>query len=147
MGNSEQLGSSSWSTSRTRATVVALAVLAPLALWTVVELLIGLELRSPAFGDGEVADVGVANVLFAALVGATLALGLLALLERLTPRGPRIWLTLALAALVVSLGGPLGGTGIDADNRAVLAAMHVLVGGILIVGLYRSALAHRGDGQ
>ncbi len=126
---------------RTRLATVALAVLAPLALWALAEYALGFDLRSPAFGEGDVADIGAANVLVAALIGSIGGWATLELLERMTQRAPKVWLAGALVALVVSLGGPLSGTGIGAANRAVLAAMHVLVAGVLVVGLYRSAVA------
>lgn len=124
----------------TRLSTVALAVLAPLALWALAESAFGLDLRSPAFGDAESSDIGAGNVIFAALIGSVAAWAALALLERVTVHAPRIWATGALVVLLVSLGGPLGGTDIEGAGRAVLAAMHVLVAGILIVGLYRSAV-------
>ncbi len=128
---------------RKRLNTVVLAVLAPLALWALVEYAFGFDLRSPAFENGEVADVGAANVVVAALIGSALGWATLELLERLTVSAPKLWLVGALVVLVVSLGGPLGGSGIAAANRAVLAAMHVLVAGVLAVGLYRSAVARR----
>lgn len=125
---------------RTRLSTVALAVLAPLVLWALAELAFDLDLRSPAFGDAESSDIGAGNVLVAALIGSLVGWAALALLERVTVHAPRIWVAGALVLLVVSLGGPLGGTDIGATSRAVLAAMHVLVAGILIAGLYRSAV-------
>ena len=64
---------------------------------------------------------------------------LLAALERFTVRGPRLWVALATVALLLSLGAPFSGSGVTTSNRIALAAMHVLVGGIVIGGLYRSA--------
>ncbi len=57
---------------RTRLTTIVLAVLAPLAVWARAEHAFGLDLRSPALGDGEVADVGAGNVVVAALIGSAL---------------------------------------------------------------------------
>jgi hypothetical protein len=124
---------------RVRLATVVLAVVAPLALWALVEFGFDLDLRSPAFGDGDTADVGAGNVAIAAGIGSLLAWASLALLERVTWRAPKVWLACAIVALLVSFGGPLGGSGISWGNRVVLTSMHVLVAAVLIVGFYRSS--------
>ena len=124
---------------RARLATAAVASTAALVLWAIVEYGFGLDLRSPAFGSGEVADVGAAHVLVASLAGSLLGWASLATLERLSARAARLWAAGAVVALLVSLGGPLGGTGIGAGNRAVLAAMHVVVAVIAIAGLYRTS--------
>lgn len=122
-----------------RAGTVALAVLAPLVLWAIVEYAFGLDLRSPAFGDGQTADVGAVHVVVAALAGALAGLASLAFLERVTARAKGLWTAGGIVALLVSLGGPLGGSGVGTVNRGVLAAMHVVVALVLIVGFTRAA--------
>lgn len=124
---------------RARVLTVALTMLAALALWVIVEYGFGLDLRSPAFGAGGSADIGAVNVLIAALIGSAAGWALLAVLERFTARARKLWTAGAIVALLVSLGGPFGGTGITASNRLVLALMHVVVAGVVIAGLYRSS--------
>lgn len=124
---------------RWRLVIVALAVVAPLALWAIVEYGFALDLRSPAFGDGETVDVGAAQVVVAALIGSVLGWASLASLERLTTRAAKLWASGALVALLISLGGPLGGSGIGWTNRAVLVAMHILVTLVLVFGFSRTS--------
>ena len=65
--------------------------------------------------------------------------GFMAVLERLTARARRVWLVIAVAALVLSLGTPLAGVGVTLANRLVLMLMHLAVGSVLIPALYRSS--------
>ncbi|MCP9964361.1 DUF6069 family protein [Actinomadura madurae] len=53
-----------------------------------------------------------------------------------------MWTVLALAVLVLSLGGPLGSAG-DGTSMAVLTGMHLIVAAVLIPGLGRTARAAR----
>ena len=124
---------------RARVAVAASAVATTLALWAIVEYGFDLDLRSPAFGDGDTADVGAAQIAVAAAIGSLLGWVSLALLERLTARAPKLWAIAAVAALLVSLGGPLGGSGVSGDLHAVLVSMHLLVAAVLLVGLYRTS--------
>lgn len=124
---------------KARLVTVALAALGAVAVWAIAELGLGIDLRSPVFPDGSQHDVDVQRVLVVAVVGSLVGWALLAALERFTVRGPRLWVALATVALLLSLGGPFGGSGITTSNRIALAAMHVVVGGIVIGGLYRSS--------
>lgn len=122
-----------------RVGVVTVAVLAPLALWAVTEYGFDLDLRSPVFGDRASGDIGMAQVLLAALAGSLLGWASLAALECLTVHARGLWTAAATTALIASLGGPLAGEGITTANRIVLALMHLVVAGVLIAGLPRSA--------
>ena len=133
---------------RFRLLAVAGAVMAALGLWTIVELGFGLDLRSPgeAFGGtGGTSDVGPLQVIIASGIGSLTGWALLALLERFSARARAVWVVIALLALLASLGGPLGGTGVTAANRAVLVCMHLLVAAIVIPLFYLSSPA-RGHG-
>jgi Family of unknown function (DUF6069) len=78
----------------------------------------------------------------ASTTAALLGWSVLALLERLTPLGQRIWLVLAVLVLAASLPfGPLSGTGVTATDRLVLVLMHLAVAAILITGFSRSSTA------
>jgi len=125
---------------RTRLLAIAAALLLAEAVWVVAELALGLRLQAPA-GPGypEPMDIGPFTVGLASAALALVGWGVLAVLERLTSRARRIWLVIALIALVASLGMPLSGTGVSAANRAVLVLMHLAVGGVLIPALYRSS--------
>jgi hypothetical protein len=79
--------------------------------------------------------VGLVSVVVTALVVAVAGGGLLRVLERRTPRGRRIWTAVAVAVWVLSFAGPLGAR--HASGGLVLAGLHLLVGGVVIVGLRR----------
>ena len=87
-------------------------------------------------------DIGLVSVIVTAMVVALAAGGLLRVLERRTARAGRVWTGLALAVLVASLAGPAGAATPSAG--LALAAMHLVVGAVVIVGL-RRRIAGRGD--
>lgn len=123
-----------------RALGIAATATAALVAWALIEPVFGIELRGPAFGDtAETSDVAAVQVLLASTIGGLAGWTLLALLERLTTRAARIWLVVAVVALLLSLGGPLSGDGVTAVNRAALVALHLVVGAVLIPTLYLSA--------
>lgn len=123
-----------------RLVAVALAVLASLAVWIVAEILVGTDLRAPSPGGAETTnDVNAGLVAGTSLTASLAGWALLAVLERLTTRARKVWMGIATAVLIVSLGGPLSATGITAANKAWLAAMHVAVGVTLIPLLARTS--------
>ena len=123
-----------------RLTAVAAAMASALAIWVIAELALGIDLRAPAFdGSAETLPIRAQDVI---LVGALLSFagwGFIAVLERLTAHARRVWLVIAVAALVLSLGTPLAGAGVTLANRLVLMLMHLAVGSVLIPALYRSS--------
>jgi hypothetical protein len=120
------------------------AIVAALAVWFVAEVVLGLDLRQPAASVGEqTADVDAVHVAFGAAVGSLAGWALLAVVERLTARPRRVWTVIAVVALVVSLGGPLSGSGITASNRLALMLMHVVVAAVVVPALARTARAPR----
>lgn len=129
-------------TTRQRLATVALAVLAPTIVWLVAELA-GTDVQSPAFQSSPPFEIGVGNVMVTATAAALAAWGLLVLLEHFTRSARRVWTTIAIALLLVSLAGPLSGTGISTGNRLILAVMHLTVGAFLIPLLGRTAPSQR----
>ncbi len=129
-------------TTRRRVAAVTLSAVAPAIVWLVAELA-GAEVQSPAFQSSPSLDVGVGNVMVTATAAALAAWGLLAVLEHFTRRARRVWTTIAIALLLVSLAGPLSGTGISTGNRLILAVMHLAVGAFLIPLLGRTAPSQR----
>jgi len=128
---------------RTRLLAVAGAALAALAVWLVVEPILGVELRAPATGGNTGMDVGPAIVAIMALAASLAGWALLAVLERATSRAGTVWLAVALVVLAVSLSGPFSGAGVTAANRVGLALMHLAVGAVLIPALHRSSSSGR----
>src|SRR5438093_12556193 len=93
---------------RARSLAVAGAVVAALGVWVVAELALGLQLRSPAFArSGDSFEIGPATIALTALLLSLAGWALMAVLERFTVRAARIWLVIAVLALVASLSGPL----------------------------------------
>lgn len=126
---------------RRRLVAVGAATAGAMVVWLLATQAFGVDLRTPAFDASQPArPLGPGPVLLVSLLSGLAGWGLLALLERLTAaRGRLVWTLLAAAALLSSLGGPLSGTGITGASRAILVALHLLVGGVLIVGLAWSA--------
>lgn len=132
-----------------RAAAVGLGVLGALVAWGIAELL-GFHVRQPAFTIGAPAPAMTAGfVLVASAVGGLIAWLVLALMEHVLRRPRRAWLVIATLGLVVSLGGPLSGYGVDAADRVVLMSMHLVVGLIVIILLSRTlpSAAGRADSQ
>jgi hypothetical protein len=118
---------------------VVLGVLAALAVWGISELVLGVDVRQPAFGPGVPQDLTAGPVVVASLVAGLAAWLVLALLERLTRHARAAWVALATLVLAASLGAPLSGRGIDGESRLVLALLHLTVGALLIVVLARTS--------
>ena len=106
-----------------------------LLVWLIAVPLAGAGL-SVRLGSG-VREVGVLAVSLATVGAALAGWGLLAALERCTSRARPVWTTVAVIVLLLSLLGPLGG--VTTAARVSLAAMHVAVAAVLIIGLARTA--------
>src|SRR5512133_1498416 len=128
-----------WRRPTGRPLAVVLAVLAALAVWGVSALVFGIDVQQPAFGTGVPQDLTAGPIVVASVVAGLAAWLTLAVLERLTHHARAAWVTLATLVLVVSLGAPLSGRGIDEQSRLVLALLHLTVGTLLIVLLARTS--------
>lgn len=126
---------------RVRSVVAAVGF--AVAAWAVAEPILGFELRGPAPGGGGTThDVSAVVVAVAGLVASLAGWALLAVLERFVPsRARRVWVAVAVAVLVLSLGGPLSGAGITTANKLWLAVLHLCVGVVLIPTLARTSRA------
>ena len=114
--------------------VVAAAILAAVLVWLLAVPLADVDL---AVGSGPGRRrIGLFAVVATALLAGLAATGLAALLPRCTGRPRRTWLIIGSGTLVVSLVGPLGAAGVGAG--AVLVALHLAVGGVLLLGLART---------
>ncbi|WP_219415714.1 DUF6069 family protein [Pseudonocardia nigra] len=114
---------------RRRALAVLGGTATALAVWAVAVPVAGVDLLART--GPEPAPVAAGAVAVAALVTGLAGWALLAVLERTTARPGRIWRVLATAVLLLSLLGPLA-QGVGAAAVATLAALHVVVGAVLI---------------
>ena len=128
-----------WRRRTARPLAVVLGGLAALAVWTVSELVFGVEVHQPAFGAGVPQDLTAGPIILASVVVGLVAWLALALLERITRHARGAWVALAALALAVSLGAPLSAHGIDGASRLVLTLLHLTVGTLLIVLLARTS--------
>ena len=105
---------------------------AALAVWTVLVVLAGIDLRV-APGGGDPREVTHLAVTLTSLGTGLLGWGLLAVLERMARHARRIWLAVATLVLVLSLPGT--GAATTAAGTGVLLTLHLVVGVMLIAGL------------
>jgi len=125
---------------------MAAAMASAAAIWVVAELGLGMDLRAPSFdGSLQTLPIRLQDVLLVSALLSFAAWGSVAVLERLTTRARKVWLVIAVAALVLSLGTPLAGTGASLTNRIVLMVMHLAVGSVLIPALYRTSPSRNQD--
>lgn len=122
---------------RSRLAVVGVAALAALADWAILAPLAGITLEARQGGTQHIGAVAVVvSTLFVAFAGW----GLLAILERRTPRARNIWTVVAAIVCITSLGSPLT-NGIGLGAKLGLASLHLVVGAIVILGLHRTTLS------
>jgi hypothetical protein len=122
---------------RARALSAAGGALAAALAWIVEVPLLGIHLNI-RFGTGHTQTIAVGQVIGVAVAASLLGWLLLALLERRTSHAGRIWTTIALAALAVSLALPIAAA---TPTSAVigLIVMHVTVGAVVIPAMARTA--------
>ena len=111
------------------------AVLAAAVTFALLHGIAGIDLAART--GTTVRHITVAAVVLAASASAAAGWGVLALLERFATRARSLWTAIAAAALLLSLlVGPTAG--ITPAAKAGLAALHLVVGAIIIGGLRRS---------
>ena len=115
------------------------AVIGPVLVWLIATVGFGKQLYQPGFGGTAPEELSIWLVAATAGIAALAGAGVLALIERFSRRPAQVWLVVATAVLIVSLGAPLSGEGIDTANKLALASMHLAAGAVLIPLLYRSA--------
>ncbi|GIE33745.1 hypothetical protein Ait01nite_067900 [Actinoplanes italicus] len=113
-----------------RAVTVAAGAAGSLLLWTV-DHWGGIALTVDR--GGTVQQVGPVAVAITAILAGLAAWALLAILERTVRRPARTFRIIASIVLLISLVGPLAGTG--TGSRLALLGMHLTVGLALIIGL------------
>jgi len=121
-----------------RPLAVVAAVVAALVVYLLITQAFGQDLRTPGMSGKGATELNIGAVLLVSALASLAAWGLLAVLERFTARARTIWTVVAVVGLVLSLAGPMSGTGITTGNRLALALMHVVVGAVLIVLMRRA---------
>ncbi len=117
-----------------------------MALVTVVMVALGWVLWKAAGVDLDVRigggsrHIGLLSALVAAGVAALVGGAVLRFLERRTNRALTVWTWLGVAALLISLLGPLGAT--TGIGVVALASLHLVVGVVVLVG--ERWVRHRG---
>jgi len=123
--------------SAARLASVLSGALAAVVVWAALDVAVS-GVRQPGFGGATPHSLTVGAVAAAGLVGGFLGWAALVVTERVLQRGVKTWLTITLTGLVLSLGGPLSGEGIDNADRAALALLHLTVAAVVIPLLYRT---------
>jgi hypothetical protein len=117
-----------------RISAVIGAAVSTVIAWTFLDQVSGVDMAVKS--GSSVSHVGVVAVALTALCAGLAGWGLLAWLERTVKRPRRTWTIIAVAALVLSLLGPLGG--VNAAAMEALAALPLTAATSIIVGLRRS---------
>ncbi|HET7414941.1 MAG TPA: DUF6069 family protein [Arthrobacter sp.] len=115
-----------------RAAIVVEAAVIAVLVWAAAVPLAGVELVATT--GGAVQTVGPAQILVVALLAGAAAWAVLAVVEKASRKPRRIWFPLAATFGLASLAGPLFNAGSTAA-MLVLLGLHILIGGILTVGL------------
>ncbi|MCR2762599.1 DUF6069 family protein [Microbacterium sp. zg.B48] len=123
-----------------RLVAVAIAIAAAVPVWIVASIAgVRLEVTSPVAGP---VAISIPLVLITAAVAAAAAWALLAVLERRSENGTRVWTITAVAVLVVSVVS-LFLLGASLATVIALGLMHLAVGLTLIVLLPRRGSQRR----
>lgn len=123
---------------RSRAFAVAAAVLAAIVVWSVAVQLLGVDLTvRTTSGVGSTQTIGATSVLAVSLLASMLGWGLLAALERATPRAGTLWTVAATVVLLLSLAGPLTAA-VTTAAALSLVLLHLSLAATLIPLLRRT---------
>jgi hypothetical protein len=122
---------------RARAILVLAAIAAAVGIWTIVVGLLDISITVPVKpGALERQPLRFMPVVFAALIAASGAWGLVAFLERLGPKGLRIWTWISVAVFVLTLPYMPGFT---LGERVFLVVLHGSMFAILVPGMRRTS--------
>jgi hypothetical protein len=130
-----------------RVVAVIATVIAPVLVWLIATVGFGQQLYQPGFGGSAPQELSIWLVAIVAGIAALAGAGVLALIERINRRPAQVWLVVSTAVLILSLGGPLSGEGVDTGNKLALVSMHLAAGAVLIPILYRSARLRQEENQ
>jgi hypothetical protein len=111
-----------------RALAIVTAIVGTVVVWLIGRQLVGGSLQVESAGNRQ--TVTVVSVIVASIVVGLVGWGLLVLLERLTAKARTIWVSIAVAVLLISLLGPLGG--VTTGTKITLVLLHLAVAGAII---------------
>ncbi|WNI34560.1 DUF6069 family protein [Streptomyces sp. ITFR-6] len=114
------------------------ATVAAVIVWLIAHSALDIDLKTKAQGGGDPQEVGLAMVIGATILIGLVAWGVVALLDRKSPKARTRWTVIASIVFVVSLFGPLG-SGEGGSTKATLLCMHLVVALVLIPGYARTA--------
>jgi hypothetical protein len=121
---------------RARALAVAATVAAAVLVWLVGEPLLGNDLVVEQPGRPPL-DLGLSAFVIITLGASLAGWAVLALLEKITRYGRRIWTGLAVAVVVLSFL-PFLSSEMSTGSAVVLALVHLVVGAVLISLMLRT---------
>lgn len=130
---------------RPRIMTVVTAVAVGLIGWTVAGPLLGVPLRVRVTPTAPAIEVTVLAVALASLLAGLAGLGVLTLLARSRTDVRRAWTVVAAVVLLLSFAGPAGG--VQLSTVVALGCLHLLVGGVLLVGFRRSVTVTGGASE
>ncbi|MEV0916194.1 DUF6069 family protein [Streptomyces sp. NPDC049967] len=114
------------------------ATVAAVIVWLIAHSALDIDLKTKAQGGGDPQEVGLAMVIGATILIGLVAWGVVALLDRKSPKARTRWTVIASIVFVVSLLGPFG-SGEGGSTKAALLCMHLVVALVLIPGYARTA--------
>lgn len=122
-----------------RVAIVVGGAVAAVVVWALAKIAGGIQV---SLGGGAATDMPWWQVIAASLVGGLAGWALLAILEaRIGSRARKIWTIVAVIVVVVSLAGPFGTPGIALGDRFWLAAIHIVLGLVVIPAMGRTSRA------
>lgn len=118
---------------------VAIAVVAAIVSWLLMESLFDVEMMTPSIQGRPNMDISPVPIAISVIVATLIGWGVMALMERRSQNPRRTWSIFAVVGTLLSLGAPFSGGGLDTTQRTMLAALHVVVAAVFIPLLARTA--------
>lgn len=131
-------GQAAHPTALARTGVIAAGAVVALLGWVVANAAVA-DLGQPAFGTAQPQALGAGTVIAASLVAGLLGWASLIAVEHFTTRGASLWVWIATAAALLSLGGPLSGEGVTTANRVALVLLHAAVALVVIPLMFKTS--------
>lgn len=119
-----------------RALITLAAALAAILVYTIVVLVLGIEVRVPeSFGSRTLIPLTFDSVVGAAIIAAVAGWALLTVLELVTKKARLIWTVVAVVVFLFTLPYMPGFRIVD---RVVLVLLHTALAAVLIIGMRRT---------